>query len=185
MPRAHWLPTSAAPPQGTKDPGCWNIWLLPATSPTQIKLFKNFFLFYPLNLFLFIFGCTGSSLLCRLSLVVVSRGYSSSRCSGFSLQWLLLLQSPSFGVHELQKLWCMGLSVPWNVGSSWTRDQTHVPCIGKQILYYWATREVWKLFSIVKCQTWKVNCLRECIICTQSMGPQFSPGCFFSKRQNF
>ena len=30
---------------------------------------------------------------CRLSLVVVIRGYSSLRCAGFSLQWLLLLQS--------------------------------------------------------------------------------------------
>ena len=28
-----------------------------------------------------------------LSLVAVSRGYSSLRCTGFSLQWLLLLQS--------------------------------------------------------------------------------------------
>ena len=39
------------------------------------------------------FGCIGSSLLCRLSLVVVSGGYSSLRCMGFSLRWLLLLQS--------------------------------------------------------------------------------------------
>ena len=29
----------------------------------------------------------------RLSLVVVSRGYSSLRCMGFSLRWLLLLRS--------------------------------------------------------------------------------------------
>ena len=29
----------------------------------------------------------------RLSLVAVSGGYSSLRCTGFSLQWLLLLQS--------------------------------------------------------------------------------------------
>ena len=28
-----------------------------------------------------------------LSLAAVSRGYSSLRCAGFSLQWLLLLQS--------------------------------------------------------------------------------------------
>ena len=30
---------------------------------------------------------------CGLSLVVASRGYSSLPCTGFSLQWLLLLQS--------------------------------------------------------------------------------------------
>ena len=26
-------------------------------------------------------------------------------------------------------------------GSSWTRDQTHISCIGRWILYHWATRE--------------------------------------------
>ena len=30
-----------------------------------------------------------------LSLVAANRGYSSSRCAGFSLQWLLLLHSTS------------------------------------------------------------------------------------------
>ena len=30
---------------------------------------------------------------CRLSLVAASGGYSSLRCTGFSLRWLLLLQS--------------------------------------------------------------------------------------------
>ena len=34
---------------------------------------------------LFIFGCFGSLLLCRLSLVVVSGGYSLLQCAGFSL----------------------------------------------------------------------------------------------------
>ena len=49
----------------------------------------NFFL---INLF--IFGCVGSSLLCAgFSLVAAGRGYSSLWCTGFSLQWLLLLQS--------------------------------------------------------------------------------------------
>ena len=27
------------------------------------------------------------------------------------------------------------------MGSSWTRDRTHVSCIGRWILYHWATRE--------------------------------------------
>ena len=42
---------------------------------------------------LFIFGCVGSLLLCGLSLVAVSGGYSSLWCVGFSLSWLLLLRS--------------------------------------------------------------------------------------------
>ena len=46
------------------------------------------------NFIYFISGCVGSSLLRRgFSLVAASRGYSSSRCTGFSLRWLLLLRS--------------------------------------------------------------------------------------------
>ena len=36
----------------------------------------------------------------------------------------------------------MGLVAPRHVGSSQTRDLTCVPCIGRQILSIWATREV-------------------------------------------
>ena len=35
------------------------------------------------------------------------------------------------------------------MGSSWTRDQTHVPCIGRQILIYCTTREVLALFLTI------------------------------------
>ena len=53
---------------------------------------SNFGFFF--NLFyLFIFGCVGSLLLHGLSLAVVSGGYSSLWCTGFSLRWLLLLRS--------------------------------------------------------------------------------------------
>ena len=37
----------------------------------------------------------------------------------------------------------------WYVGSSQTRDQTHVPCVGRQILNHWVTRKalhfIWTL----------------------------------------
>ena len=36
----------------------------------------------------------------------------------------------------------MGLVVPGNVASFRTRNCTHVPCIGRWILYYWTTGEV-------------------------------------------
>ena len=36
----------------------------------------------------------------------------------------------------------MDLAAPWHVGSSWTRDRTCVPCIGRQILNHWTIREV-------------------------------------------
>ena len=35
-----------------------------------------------------------------------------------------------------------GLAALWRVGSSQTRAQTCVPCIGRQILNHWTTREV-------------------------------------------
>ena len=98
---------------------------------------------------------------CRLSLVVASGGYSSLQCMDFSLWWLLLLRSmgsrhegfSSCGTRaqqlwlvgsraQAQQLWRTGLVAPWHVGSSWIRDQTHVPCIGRWILNHCATREV-------------------------------------------
>ena len=40
------------------------------------------------------------------------------------------------------QLWCVDLVVSRHVESSQTRDRSHVPCIGRQILIYWTTREV-------------------------------------------
>ena len=56
---------------------------------------KNFFFLVLIDfIYLFIFGCVESSVTVRgLSLVAASRGYSSLRCEGFSLRWLLLLPS--------------------------------------------------------------------------------------------
>ena len=42
---------------------------------------------------------------------------------------------------QAQQLWHTGLAAPRHVGSSRTRAQTHVPCIGRQILNHCATRE--------------------------------------------
>ena len=53
--------------------------------------------FFFINLFIYIdFWPRWVSVATRgLSLVAVSGGYSSLRCAGFSLRWLLLLQSTS------------------------------------------------------------------------------------------
>ena len=96
----------------------------------------------------------------RLSLVAASRGYSSLWHAGFSLQWLLLLQSTgsrhtgfsSCGTQaqqlwlagcraQAQQLWRMGSVAPWHVRSSRTRTWTRVPCIGRRILNHCAIRE--------------------------------------------
>ena len=84
-----------------------------------------------------------------LSLVAVSGGYSSLWYAGFSLWWLLLLRSTGsrrmgFSSHSTraQQFWPTGLVAPQHVGSSWTRNQTRVPCIGKRILNHCTTSEV-------------------------------------------
>ena len=84
----------------------------------------------------------------ELSLVVASGDFSSLRCMGFSLQWLLLLQSmgsrcTSFSSRStrVQYLWHMGFVPLQHVGSSRIRDQTCVPCIGRWILIHCTTRE--------------------------------------------
>ena len=131
-----------------------------------------------------------------LSLVVKSRGYSSLWCMGFSLQWLLLLQSTgsrhagfsSCGTWaqqlwhassraQAQQLWCTGLVAPRHVGSSWARAQTHVPCIGRWILNHCATREA--AFQILNSHLWPLigqhrPAHKRCSsICRYIRGPHF------------
>ena len=47
---------------------------------------------------------------------------------------------------QAQQLWRTGLVALQLVGSSQTRNRTHVPCIGRQILKHCTTREVPDLF---------------------------------------
>ena len=49
---------------------------------------------------------------------------------------------PGFKDAWASQLWCTGLVALQHVGSSQTRDRTHVPCIGRQILNPWTIREV-------------------------------------------
>ena len=91
-------------------------------------------------------GCSGFPLVCA------SRDYSLVVVHQVSSQWLLLLQSLG---SSLQELWfvasvdadgrlqsigsvvvAQGLRCSAYVGSSQIRDQTHVSCIGRQILYH-------------------------------------------------
>ena len=50
-------------------------------------------------------------------------------------------------MHWLQELRPTSLADLWHVGSSWSRDRTHVPCIGRQILNHWTTRWVHKILN--------------------------------------
>ena len=61
--------------------------------------------------------------------------------------------------------------------SSWIRDQIHVPCIDRQILYHWTTREI--LTSPVFTSTYPCYGLPRWVrwwrICLQCVRPGFSP----------
>ena len=49
---------------------------------------------------------------------------------------------PGSSVHRILQTRILEWVALWHMGSSWTRYQTHVPCIGRQILNHWTTREV-------------------------------------------
>ena len=48
----------------------------------------------------------------------------------------LVVRKAKGGLLDSVQLWCMGLIALLHVGSSWIRDQTHVSCISKWILYH-------------------------------------------------
>ena len=130
-----------------------------------IKLKNGLHFFLNKFIYLFYFWLRWVFVAARgLSLVAASGGYSLLRCAGFSLWWLLLLQSTgsrrtgfsscgtwasvavacglsSCGMRA-QQLWHTGLVAPWHVGSSRTRAQTRVPCLGRWTPNHCATREV-------------------------------------------
>ena len=82
-----------------------------------VCLFCNqwFSIFFNKFIYLFIFGCVGSSLLpAGFSLVAASGGYSLLRCAGFSLQWLLIAVASLIAKHRLQ---ACRLQQLWHTGS--------------------------------------------------------------------
>ena len=60
---------------------------------------------------------------------------------GLLIAWLLLLLSTGSRAWA-RFLWCSGLVGLQHVESSRSRDRTHVPCVGRQILNHCTTREV-------------------------------------------
>ena len=53
---------------------------------------------------------------------------------------------------RLQSLWQEGLVAPWDVRSSWTGDQTHVPCTGRWILFFFFLIFIsWRLIPLQYC----------------------------------
>ena len=97
--------------------------------------------FFKKNIYLFIFGCVGSSFLCAGFLqlrqvgATLHRGARASHYRGLSC---CRAQAPD---AQAQQLWLTGPVALQHVGSSQTRARTRVPCIGRQILNHWATKE--------------------------------------------
>ena len=106
-----------------------------------------FFFFNFIYLFIYLFGCVGSSFLCEGFLqlwragATLHHGARASHCRGLSC---CRAQAPD---AQAQQLWLTGSVAPRHVGSSQTRAQTRVPCIGRQILNHCATREAPKCYT--------------------------------------
>ena len=119
--------TSVCFPLLVSDPLNW-----PTIACSPKPFTSSFYMFCPV-FYLFIYGCAGSLSLCA--------GLLQLRQADFSLQWLLLLRSThvrersSCSSRAAQYLWRMDLVAPSYMGSSWTRDQICVCCIGRRILY--------------------------------------------------
>ena len=113
---------------------------------TQSK-YSFFFLIF---IYLFIFGCVGSSFLYEGFLQLRQAGgatlHRSARASHYRGLSCCGPQAPD---TQAQSLWLMGLVAPRHVGSPQTRARTHVPCIGSQILNHCATREAQSKYSLV------------------------------------
>ena len=51
---------------------------------------------------------------------------------------------PGSSVHGISQARILEwVAISFSRGSSWPSDRTRVSCIGRQILYHWATREAW------------------------------------------
>ena len=105
------------------------------------------------------------------SLAVASRGYPLDAVNGLLVAVASLIAEQGFWVpwasavvawaieHRLSHLGCTGLVAPWCMGSSWTGDQTHVFCIGRQIFFVshqgsphacsLHSRDLWCLYHLV------------------------------------
>ena len=91
-----------------------------------------YFLKYIHNLFIFILVAPGLYC-CTRTFSSCNRQGLLFQCTGFSLQWLLLLQSTGSRTWA-QQLWCTGLEAP--------RGRTCVPCVHRQVPIHYARREV-------------------------------------------
>ena len=127
------------------DKGAWQVWSMGSQESDMTEWLST-------HTHTRVFDCVGSSLLGGLFSsygeqgLVSSCGVRASHCTAFSgrLQTRVHAGFSSCGSWALEhRLSSCGsdLVALWHAGSSQTRNRTPVSCIGKWILYHWATRE--------------------------------------------
>ena len=105
------------------------------------KVSHLYFFFNFIYLFL-LFAVLGLSCCALAFSSLASRGYSLVAVHGLLNAGASLVAEHRLQACGLQQPWLMGLVALQHVRSSWIRDQTCVPCTGRQILNHWTTREV-------------------------------------------
>ena len=87
-----------------------------------------------------LWGCAWAFSSCRqLGLLFVA--VQASPCGGFCCHKARTLKHRTLK-HRACALWHMGLVALWHVESSWNRNQSCVPCSGRQPLSHWTTSKV-------------------------------------------
>ena len=97
--------------------------------------------FFLIFIYLFIFGCVGSSFLCEGFLQLRRAGATPHRGARASHHRSLSCCGAQAPDAQAQQLWLTGPFAPRHVGSSQTRARTCVPCIGRQTLNHHTARE--------------------------------------------
>ena len=100
------------------------------------------------SLYLFLRNCYKLCFcLAELRLLAVCGFLLSSWGPQTPSQWALLRWRAVSRARGRQSWWRTGLAAAQHVGSSQTRDGTHIPCTGSWILYHWASREAPEFYS--------------------------------------
>ena len=94
--------------------------------------------------------CNKSSVLSTLELLFSCQVMSNS----FVTAWTVVLQAPLSMRFPRQEFWS-GLPFPFP-GVSWPKDQAHISCIVRRVLYHWITREA-LMCVCVFIEVWKVK----------------------------
>ena len=140
---------------------------LPDCLGREVFFFFFFFFASCVGSFLIVLVQTGW-LLTNCGAWVDCGGFSCCRAQAVGAQASVVkahgLSSCGLWTLELRlELWHTGLVALWQIESSWTRDQSCVSCIGRQILIHCTTREVLGVVFIGK--IWGESCrVCDCLL---------------------